>query len=86
MSILPSNEGISKIMIVVSLISFKLRLITQIVTEVGKLLPSKFHTKSLEVMLIVVPVKEALELEANRMVEDISSLLSSNRLINHAAD
>jgi hypothetical protein len=57
----------------VLVISFKLRLITQIVTEVGKLLPSKFHTKSLEVMLIVVPVKEALELEANRMVEDISS-------------
>jgi hypothetical protein len=49
-------------MIVVSLISFKLHLITQIVTEVERLFPSKSTSKSLEVMLIIVPVKEALEL------------------------
>jgi hypothetical protein len=50
------------VMVVVSLISFKPHLITQIATESRETFPVKVHIKSLEVMLIIVPIKKALEL------------------------
>lgn len=45
---------------IISLTSFKLHLTTRIVTE--ETFPVKIHSNSLEVTLIVVSIKEALEL------------------------
>ena len=49
-------------MIVVSLISFKPHLMGADRDRSRETFPVKVHIKSLEVMLIVVPIKEALEL------------------------
>jgi hypothetical protein len=62
-------------MIMFSLIPSSSHLMTQLVTEVGRLFPVKVHINSFEVTLIIVPIKEALELH-KYFVQAVRSLAS----------